>query len=136
MLFVRRIKSLGGVRVGLIHDHIPEGVLPFEGFRSEFHGSTLDVILDHPEVGTEYADSDIEPCNLDRETAKRLGVKAGTAVLLLDTVVWTIDGRAVDWGRCWYLPEYFRFSVRRRRQMGQRFSSPANGLGAQPFPPR
>lgn len=132
VLIVRRIKSLGGVRVGLIHDHIPAGVLPFESLRSEFHGSTLDVILDHPEVGAEYADSDIVPCNLDRATAKRLNTQPGTAVLLLDTVVWTVDGRAVDWGRCWYLPNHFRFSVRRRRQMGQRFSSPETRLAAHP----
>lgn len=128
VLVVRRIKLLGGVRVGVIHDHIPAGVLPFELLRSEFHGSTLDVILDHPEVGAEYADSDIEPVNLEPEMAARLGVEAGTAALLIDTVVWTAAGRAVDWGRCWYLPNHFRFSVRRRRQLGQRFA-PAGWRG-------
>lgn len=120
VLVVRRVKSLGGTRVGWIHDHIPEGVLPFDLLRSEFHGSTLDVLLDHPEVGAEYADSEIEPLNLPDDIAQLLRVEPGTAGLLLDTVVWTIDGRAVDWGRCWYLPKFFRFSVRRRRQIGQR----------------
>jgi GntR family transcriptional regulator len=120
VLVVRRVKLLGGVRVGWIHDHIPEGVLTFDLLRSEFQGSTLDVILDHPEVGAEFADSEIEPLALPAPVASRLGVKAGTSGLMIDTVVWTLDGQAVDWGRCWYLPKYFRFSVRRRRQIGQR----------------
>ncbi len=120
VLVVRRVKSLGGTRVGWIHDHIPEGVLSFDLLRSEFDGSTLDVILDHPEVGAEFADSEIEPLNLPADIARLLGVRTGTAGLMVDTVVWTIDGRAVDWGRCWYLPKFFRFSVRRRRQIGQR----------------
>jgi GntR family transcriptional regulator len=120
VLVVRRVKSLAGTRVGWIHDHIPEGVLPFELLRAEFHGSTLDVILDHPEVGAELADSEIEPLNLPADIARLLGVRTGTAALMIDTVVWTIDGRAVDWGKCWYLPKFFRFSVRRRRQIGQR----------------
>jgi GntR family transcriptional regulator len=120
VLVVRRVKSLGGTRVGWIHDHIPEGVLPFDLLRSEFHGSTLDVILDHPEVGAEFADSEIEPLNLPGDIARLLDVPTGTAALMVDTVVWTIDGRGVDWGRCWYLPKYFRFAVRRRRQIGRR----------------
>lgn len=121
VLIVRRIKSMGGKRVGWIHDHIPEGVLPFELLKSEFHGSTLDVILDHPEVGAEYADSDIEAVSLPDEIASRLEVPTGEAALFIDTVVRTFDGRGVDWGRCWYLSKFFRFSVRRRRQLGKRF---------------
>ena len=123
VLVVRRIKSLGGVRVGWIHDHIPEGVLPFELLRSEFDGSTLDVILEHPEVSAEYADSDIEAVALPAEIAERLEVGTGDPALFIDTVVMTYDGRGVDWGKCWYLPKFFRFSVRRRRQLGQRFAS-------------
>jgi DNA-binding GntR family transcriptional regulator len=123
VLIVRRMKSLDGVPVGVIHDHIPAGVLPFDLLRSEFHGSTLDVILDHPEVGAEYADSEIIPVTLENELATRLNVAPGSAALLIDTVVSTVDGRALDWGICWYLPTHFRFSVRRRRQIGERFGS-------------
>jgi hypothetical protein len=49
-----------------------------------------------------------------------LRVEPGSAALSIDTVVWSRTGHAVDWGRCWYLPKYFRFSVRRRRQLGER----------------
>jgi GntR family transcriptional regulator len=129
VLVVRRVKSLGGTRVGWIHDHIPEGVLPFELLREEFHGSTLDVILDHPEVGAEYADSEIEPLNLPEDVAELLGVETGAAALLVDTVVWTVEGQAVDWGRCWYLPRFFRFSVRRRRQIGHRVPDSDGRIG-------
>jgi DNA-binding GntR family transcriptional regulator len=123
VLIVRRMKSLHGVPVGVIHDHIPAGVLGFDLLRSEFHGSTLDVILDHPELGAEYADSEIVPVSLDHALADRLQVAPGSAALLIDTVVSTVEGRALDWGVCWYLPQHFRFSVRRRRQIGERFGS-------------
>jgi DNA-binding GntR family transcriptional regulator len=70
VLVVRRIKSLHGTPIGLIHDYVPEGVLPFDLLRSEFHGSTLDVLLAHQEVGAEYADSEIEPVNLPKSIAE------------------------------------------------------------------
>ncbi|MEA2376842.1 MAG: GntR family transcriptional regulator [Thermoleophilaceae bacterium] len=120
VMVVRRVKALGGKRAGYIIDHIPEGVIPFDLLKDEFHGSTLDVILDHPEVGAEYADSDIEPVNLSADIAERLEAPPGVAALFLNTVVRTAEGRPVDWGRCWYLPKAFRFAVRRRRQIGQR----------------
>jgi GntR family transcriptional regulator len=128
VMVVRRVKSLGGNRVGYIVDHIPEGVIPFDLLKDEFHGSTLDVILGHPEVDAEYADSDIEPVNLSADVAERLGVAPGLAALFLNTVVRTPDGRPVDWGRCWYLPKAFRFAVRRRRQIGQRIPASESRL--------
>ncbi len=118
VLVVKRVKSLGGTRVGWITDYVPDGALPFGLLKSEFHGSTLDVILEHAEVGADYADSDLEPVLLAADIAERLRVATGQVALFIDTVVWTTDGRAVDWGKCWYLPEYFRFSVRRRRPFG------------------
>jgi GntR family transcriptional regulator len=120
ILVTRRVKVYDGVRVGWLLDYIPEGVLPFDDLKSEFAGSALDVLLDHPEVGAEYADADIAAVNLPPDIAQRLGVDAGQAAQFIDAVLWTVDGRAVDWGRSWYLPDYFRFSVRRRRQFGSR----------------
>lgn len=118
VLITRRVKIYDGARVGWLMDYIPAGVLPFSSLKSEFAGSALDVLLDHPEVGVEYADADISAVNLSPDVAQRLDVEAGTAAMLFDAVLWTIDGRPADWAYGWYLPEHFRFAVRRRRQLG------------------
>jgi GntR family transcriptional regulator len=119
VLVSRRVKTYDGVRVGWLIDYIPDGVLPFDSFREEFAGSALDVVLDHPEVGAQHADTDLSAVNLPLDIASRLGVREGTAAIYIDAVLWTDDGRAVDWAKCWYLPDHFRFSVRRRRQLGR-----------------
>jgi GntR family transcriptional regulator len=119
VLVSRRVKTYDGERVGWLIDYIPGGVLPFDSIRSEFAGSALDVLLDHPEVGSEYADTDLSAVSLPDEISAKLGVAPGAAGLYLESVMWTYDGRAVDWAKCWYLPERFRFSVRRRRQLGR-----------------
>jgi GntR family transcriptional regulator len=118
VLVSRRVKTYDGVRVGWLVDYIPDGVLPFDSFRAEFAGSALDVVLDHPEVGAQHADTDLTAVNLPADIARRLGVRPGTAAIYMDAVLWTYEGRAVDWANCWYLPDHFRFSVRRRRQLG------------------
>jgi DNA-binding GntR family transcriptional regulator len=118
VLVVQRVKLYDGERVGWLTDYVPAGVLPFDELRAEFAGSALDVLLDHPEVGAEYADADLSALNLPPDIAARLGVEAGRAAMVYDAVLRTVDGRAVDWAHGWYLPEYFRFSVRRRREIG------------------
>jgi DNA-binding GntR family transcriptional regulator len=118
VLSVRRVKTLGGVPVAWIVDYVPDGVLPFEVLRNEFRGSVLDVLLAHDEVGVEYEDTNIQPVNLSRELARRLGVKEGIAALYTDGVVWTANGKVGQLAESWLLPEHFTFSIRRRRQVG------------------
>ena len=121
LLVSRRVKLYDGERVGWLIDYIPDGVLPFESIREEFAGSALDVLLDHPEVGGEYADTDLaarQPAVGDRgpsyasSPARRRSTwtqSCGRTTAARST------GRSA--GIC---PSYFRFSVRRRRQLGRR----------------
>jgi DNA-binding GntR family transcriptional regulator len=119
VLEVRRVKCFDGVRAAWVVDRVPSGVLPFDTLRSELTGSALDVLLAHPEVDVEYADAEYTPTRLPEDIAGGLGVSPGTVALLVDTVVWTSDGRAADWATVWLLPEHFRFRVRRRRPLGE-----------------
>jgi DNA-binding GntR family transcriptional regulator len=118
VLSVRRVKTLGGTRVGWILDHVPEGIVPFDVVRREFRGSILDVLLAHDDVGVEYEDTNIEPVNLPPRIARRLGVRNGTAALHMDGVTWTARGDVAEVAETWLLPEHFMFSIRRRRQVG------------------
>lgn len=118
VLVSRRVKIYDGVRVGWLVDHIPAGVLPFDEIKAEFAGSALDVLLDHPEVGGDFADTDLTAVNLSAEIAAKLDVEPGEAAMHVDAVLWSYDGRTLDWAVNWYLPAYFRFAVRRRRSLG------------------
>jgi GntR family transcriptional regulator len=116
VLEIRRAKLVAGVRAAWLVDHVAEGVMPFDLLEREFEGSTLDVLLLHPEVGVEYADTEIQAVNLPGGIARRLNVRRGTAALRTDAVARTADGRVVEWASAWLLPEHFRIVIRRRRR--------------------
>ena len=118
VLSVRRVKTLGGERVGWIVDYVPEGILPFAIVRQEFAGSILDVLLAHDEVGVKYEDTNIQPVKLPRDIARRLDVNEGIAAMYMDGTTWTAHGTVADFAETWLLPEHFCFSIRRRRQVG------------------
>lgn len=122
VLAVRRVKTLDGKPVGWIADYVPERVLPFDVVRAEFDGSILDVLLAHDDVGVEYEDLNIQPVNLARDIARRLGVKPGVAAMYMEGVSWTVRGSVAEFAETWLLSEHFCFSVRRRRSL-----SPASG---------
>lgn len=115
ILAVRRLKVLNGEAVAWLVDFVPDGMLPFATLRQEFAGSVLDVLLAHPEVGLEYAETEIRPVNLAAAEASILGVKTGTAALFTDSIPRTAQGSAVEWAQGWLLPTHLRFRVRRRR---------------------
>lgn len=117
-LLVQRVKLYGGQPVGWIVDYVPADVLAPATIVREFGGSVLDVLLAHPELDVEYSDCDVVPVTLDREMARRLGVRAGTAALYLDEQTCTRQGRVVNWSQSWLLPEHLRFCLRRRKQYG------------------
>ncbi len=119
VLTIRRVKALDGVPVAWLLDYVPEGVLSFESLMHEFAGSVLDILLKHPEVGLQYADTELQPVNLPEEVASRLRVEPGSAALFTDSVARGAGDRVIEWAQGWLLPEHLRFRVRRRRQIGQ-----------------
>lgn len=118
VLRVERVKSLNGVRVALLCDYVPEGVLPFDTIRSEFSGSVLDVLERHSHVGVDYADLEISPVTLDDEIAAWLNVPPGTAAIYITEVVFDAGGQVVEVGTGWHLQQQRKFMVRRRHGIG------------------
>lgn len=116
VVIVRRVKRLDGIKVAWNVDTVPRNI-PFEPSQSELRGSVLDALLAHDDVAVEYADTAFVPIRLPADIATRLDVKTGVLALLFDTVVYTEHGIAVDWGKSWLLHSYFRFVVRRRKQI-------------------
>lgn len=117
-LVVRRVKLLHDRPVAWIVDHVPDGVLPFATIRDEFAGSVLDILLAHTELQVEYSDATLTAMSADGRIARRLDTLTGTPVLHLDEVTLTRSGQAVNLSEAWMLPEYFNFTLRRRRVLG------------------
>jgi len=119
VLMVERLKTVDGTPVAWFVDTVAASAIPFHILRAEFQGAVLDVLLAHPGVDVAYEDADLEPVNLDADIARRLGVRLGTAALRVDAVTLSTDGVVLEWAQFWLLPEHFRFSVRRRPQVGR-----------------
>ena len=118
VLAIRRVKLLSGTPVAWLLDFVPSGRLPFATLIAEFDGSVLDVLLAHPEVGVKYADTEVKAVNLPEDIAARLKVRPGTAGMFMETIVRSVDERAVELAETWLVPEHFRLRVRRRPKLG------------------
>ena len=114
-LVVRRVKVYDDDRVSWIVDYIPVGVLPFSVIRQEFAGSVLDVLLAHTELEVEFSDCQIIALGLPADVAGKLNVKEGVPAIYLDELTRSRTGQVLNWSQAWLLPDYFNFSVRRRR---------------------
>lgn len=114
LLEIKRVKMINGVRVAWMVDYVPEAVLDPETVIREFSGSVLDLFMTKPEVGLAYSEADISPVGLASRIARKLEVEENTPGLFIDEVLFNQEGRAIEGGHSWLLPDYFRFRLRRR----------------------
>jgi DNA-binding GntR family transcriptional regulator len=112
---VHRVKTIAGERVAYMEAWVPEAVCEPGRLAEAFRGSVLDVMLADPAIGVEYADCEIAPVALEAGVARLLGVAPGTVALHMVELARTADGIPLEYGECWFLPEHFRFTLRRRR---------------------
>lgn len=110
-----RVKLLDEARVGWGVERVPADLLPLETLQAEYVGSLMDILLAHHELDLEYADCELASVPMPADVAARLGVEVGTCTQYLEQVMYTSEGVPLQWGKAWLLPEYYRFSVRRRR---------------------
>jgi DNA-binding GntR family transcriptional regulator len=115
-LVIRRVKVYDNDPVAWIVDYVPVGVMPFSALREEFTGSVLDILLAHSELDVQYSDCEVAAGGLPIEVAERLDAPEGTPAMYLDELTRTSRGEIVNWSQAWLLPQYFTFSIRRRRR--------------------
>jgi GntR family transcriptional regulator len=113
---VRRVKLYDGERVAYLIAWVPEQFYSLDELKQRFDGSVFDVFSEDPAFAVDTVDCEITAVTLTSELAGRLHVPVGTAALRMDEVMCDVDGRPVDCGVTWYLPEHFRFTLRRRRK--------------------
>jgi len=111
---VRRIKVAEGRPVAYMVDVLPRSIATVEEVRAGFAGSVLDFLLARGRPVPSHAAANIVPLKAGRELAGRLGVSAGTVLLLLEEVVSTRDNIPINYSRNFFVPQYFQFHLLRR----------------------
>lgn len=111
---VRRVKMAGEQRVAFMEDMVPATVASAEELRSEFQDSVLDYLRKRGKPQPDYARADIRALPADGELAMRLARPPGTALLLLEEVLYSEEGKPMDYSRNYFVPGYFSFHVIRR----------------------
>lgn len=111
---VRRVKMVGEQRVAFMEDMVPAAVASAEELRSEFQDSVLDYLRKRGKPQPDHARADIRALPADGELAMRLGQPPGTALLLLEEILYSEEGKPMDYSRNYFVPGYFSFHVIRR----------------------
>jgi GntR family transcriptional regulator len=114
VLSVSRVIFAEGRPVAYLVDTLPVGILNEEEVRSNFSGSVLDMLLrrGNPLLGNSRCE--IGAVAAEAMVARALNIQRGDALLRFVSLLYTVDGRAVDYSHSYFLPGYFRFHVVRR----------------------
>jgi GntR family transcriptional regulator len=108
---VRRVIVADGRPVAYMVDLVPSSILPPAAIAGAFSGSVLDTLRQKQDVQVAQAVADIVALNADAHLAQKMAVKPGKALLLLEEVLFDVEGTAVECSRNYFVPDFFRFHV-------------------------
>lgn len=111
---VRRVILVDDTPVAYMVDVTPSSILSPTDIDDTFNGSVLDLLKQRQGLRVAQATADIVALNADASLAKKLAVKVGQAVLLIEEVLFDQEGTAVEFSRNYFRPVFFRFHVVRR----------------------
>lgn len=111
---VQRVITVEGIPVAYMVDVVVSSVLSPAAIDERFHGSVLDLLRQKNDLQLAQAVADIVALDADALLAEKLAVEPGQAVLMLEEVLFDIEGAAVECSRNYFVPEFFRFHVVRR----------------------
>ena len=97
-----------------MEDLIPSQWLPPDELDNSFTGSVLDLLRRRLNPPVQEAMSDITAVCAGSLLAKRLGIRRGLALILLEETLFNSDGLPVGFSRNYFVPGRFRFHVIRR----------------------
>jgi GntR family transcriptional regulator len=100
--------------VAYLVDMLPEEVLSPADVNGGFTGSVLDLILRRgkPLLGTSYCE--INAVVAEKEIPRALNIQRGSALIRLESILYSQEGIPVDYSLSYFLPGYFKFHVIRR----------------------
>ncbi len=100
--------------VAYLVDTLPEDVLDPQRLQRDFTGSVLDLMVQSGQVALTTSDTTINAVAATPQIAKALGIQRRDVLLYFEALLYTREGRAVDYSYSYYLPGYFNFHVVRR----------------------
>ncbi|MBN1316657.1 MAG: GntR family transcriptional regulator [Anaerolineales bacterium] len=111
---VSRIKLAGNRPVAYIEDTVPVEVASTEELRAGFKDSVLDYLRNRGNPHPDYAQADIRAVIVGEKMASRLELAPGVALLLLEEVLYSTEGKPIDFSKNYFIPGYLKFHVIRR----------------------
>lgn len=114
VIHVCRIRLADERPVAYIEDAVPSAIVSLGNLRAGFRGSVLDYLREHGNPPPDHARADIRALLTDEALATKLRVRRGTALLLLEEVLYSTEGRPIDFSRNYFVPGFFDFHVIRR----------------------
>jgi len=112
--YVCRVKLAGQRPVAYIEDVVPAAVASLEELRAGFQNSVLDYLRERGAPQPDHARADIRALPADEKLAAKLGQQPGAALLLLEEVLYSTEGKPIDYSRNYFVPGFFDFHVIRR----------------------
>ncbi len=100
--------------VAFMSDSVPSLHLRPADMDETFNGSVLDRLRSISQSPVSFAVADIVAVSADKDLARDLSVAPGSAVLLMEELLFDEDGTAIDWSQNYFVPDFFRFHVVRR----------------------
>ena len=95
-------------------DILPDDVLSLEEIGEKFEGSILDILLQRDDLALANSQTEINALAAHSEVARAVGIQRGDVVLFFEAILYSTEGRPVDYSHSYFLPGYFRFHVNRR----------------------
>jgi GntR family transcriptional regulator len=114
LLRVDRVLLADGIPVAYMVDYTLSTILSPADIDDTFNGSVLDLLRQKPDLQVIQVQADIVALNADAFLAGKLSVKPRQAVLLLEELLFDQEGKAIEFSRNYFVPEFFRFHVVRR----------------------
>jgi GntR family transcriptional regulator len=111
---VSRIKLAGKQPVAYIEDTVPAKFVSMDELCAGFKASVLDFLQNRGNPQPDHAQADIRAVTANGKMASRLEQAPGTALLLLEEVLYSIEGTPIDFSRNYFIPGYLTFHVIRR----------------------
>jgi GntR family transcriptional regulator len=111
---IRRVIIVDGKPVAYMADYVVRSILSPAEVSEPFGGSVLDLLREKHGPLIAQALANIVAINADRFLGRKLQVKPGQALLLLEETLYSEQGAPVEFSRNYFVPDFFQFHVVRR----------------------
>lgn len=111
---VCRVKLAGEQPVAYIEDMVPATVATVDELKAGFQDSVLDYLRKRGEPRPDHARAEIQTLPADKKLGDKLEQEPGTALLLLEEVLYSTEGKPIDYSRNYFVSGHFHFHVIRR----------------------